>query len=52
MIRPREEVSVEHNALISAQYGMTATEQNIFCMLVRQIKQEDLPGKLYHIYVK
>jgi len=52
MIRAREEVLVEHNALISAKYDMTATEQNIFCMLIRQIKQEDPPGKLYHIYVK
>ena len=52
MIRVKEEVLVEHNALISAQYDMTATEQNIFCMLVRQIKQEDPPGKLYHIYVR
>ena len=52
MIRVKEEVLVEHNALISAQYDMTATEQNIFCMLVRQIKQEDPPNKLYHIYVK
>lgn len=52
MIRAKEAVLVEHNALISAQYDMSATEQNIFCMLVRQIKQEDPPGKLYHIYVK
>jgi plasmid replication initiation protein len=52
MIRVKEAVLVEHNALISAQYDMTATEQNIFCMLIRQIKQEDPPDKIYNIYVK
>jgi len=52
MLRVKEEILVEHNALISAQYDMTATEQNIFCMLVRQIKQDDPPGKIYPICVK
>jgi len=52
MISVREEILVKHNALTGAQYDMAATEQKIFCMLVHQIKQENLPGKLDHIDVK
>ena len=43
---------VEHNALVSARYDMTAVEQNIFCMLVRQIKENDPPEKRYLIHLK
>ena len=42
----------EHNDLVSAHYDMSATEQNIFCMVLRQIKQEDASNRVYKISVK
>ena len=48
----KKEVIVEHNDLVSAHYDMSATEQNIFCMVLRQIKQDDPPNRIYRIYVK
>lgn len=48
----KEEIVVEHNDLISAHYDMSSTEQNMFCMVLRQIKQEDAPDRVYRILVK
>lgn len=45
-------VVVEHNDLVSAHYDMSATEQNIFCMVLRQIKKDDPQNRIYRIYVK
>ena len=45
----KREIVVEHNDLVSAHYDMSATEQNIFCMVLRQIKQEDASNRVYHI---
>ena len=48
----KEKLIVEHNSLVAAQYDMTAAEQNIVCMLLRQLQQEDLVDKAYSILCK
>jgi plasmid replication initiation protein len=48
----KREVIVEHNDLVSAHYDMSATEQNIFCSVLRQLQQEDPSDMIYRIYVK
>lgn len=51
-MRQKERRLVEYNALITARYDMSATEQNIVCMLLAQLKQDDPLNKIYPIYVK
>lgn len=42
----------EHNDLITAQYDMPASEQDIFALVLSQIKKEDPPEKRYRVLVK
>ena len=39
----------EHNALITAHYDMSASEQDIFSLVLAQLKQEDPPELRYHV---
>ena len=42
----------EHNDLITAQYDMPASEQDIFALVLSQIKKEDPPEQRYRVLVK
>lgn len=41
----------EHNALITAHYDMSASEQDIFSLVLAQLKEEDGPEQLYHVSI-
>lgn len=41
----------EHNELITAHYDMSALEQDIFSLVLTQIKKEDLPDQVYRVSV-
>ena len=48
----RRETLTEHNDLITAHYDMSAPEQDIFSLVLAQLKQEDPPEKRYQIPIK
>ena len=47
-----KKVLVEHNDLITAHYDMSAPEQDIFGLVLSQIKKEHPSDQLYQIFVK
>ena len=49
---PKKKTLTEHNALITAHYDMSASEQNIFSLVLAQLKKEDLPDQRYCVSVK
>ena len=46
------ETLTEHNDLITAHYDMSAPEQDIFSLVLSQMKKEDPPNKLYRVSIK
>lgn len=42
----------QHNAITQARYEMSALEKNIFYLLLAQIKNDDLPSRVYKISVR
>ena len=49
---PKKELLTEHNDLITAYYDMSASEQNIFALLLSRLKRDDPPDQRYCISVK
>lgn len=47
----KKQTLVEHNALITAHYDMSAPEQDIFSLVLAQLKEDDGPEKLYHVLI-
>ena len=41
----------QHNAITKARYEMSALEKNILYMLLAQLREEDLPSKIYRIEI-
>ena len=42
----------QHNAITKARYEMSALEKNILYMLLAQLKESDLPKKIYKVQIK
>ena len=42
---------IENNKLIEAHYNMSASEQDIFSLVIAQLKKEDLTDQLYHVTI-
>ncbi|TDE08668.1 replication initiation protein [Dyadobacter psychrotolerans] len=47
-----EKVVLQHNAITSGRYEYNATQLDIMFMLIAQLGKNDLPDKIYKIYVK
>ena len=47
-----KQMLVEHNALITAHYDMSAAEQNIFSLVLCQLNEDDPPDRRYKVSVK
>ncbi len=52
VIPKKREALTEHNALITAHYDMSSSEQNIFSLVLSQLKNEDPLDHRYCISVK
>lgn len=48
----KKQTLTEHNDLITAHYDMSAPEQDIFSLVLAQLKKEDPPNQRYCVYVK
>ena len=48
----KKQTLTEHNDLITAYYDMSASEQNIFALLLSKLKRDDPPDQRYCISVK
>ena len=48
----KKKTLVEHNALITAHYDMSALEQDIFSLVLCQMTKEDPPNQRYHVLIK
>ena len=48
----KKQTLTEHNDLITAHYDMSAPEQDIFSLVLAQLKQEDPPDYRYHVSIK
>jgi len=47
-----KQMLVEHNALITAHYDMSASEQNIFSLVLCQLNEDDPPDRRYKVSIK
>ena len=48
----KEKILLKHNDLITAHYDMSAPEQDIFCLILSQIKKEHSSDQLYQVSIK
>ena len=47
----KRKILAEHNSLIRAHYDMSASEQDIFSLVIAQLKKEDRIEQLYHVSI-
>lgn len=48
----KKQTLTEHNTLITAHYDMSAPEQDIFSLVLTQLRKEDPPDQLYRVSIK
>ena len=48
----KKQTLTEHNTLITAHYDMSAPEQDIFSLVITQLRKEDPPDQLYRVSIK
>lgn len=48
----KKQTLTEHNALIRAHYDMSAPEQDIFSLVLAQLRKEDASDQLYRVSIK
>ena len=47
-----KQVIRQHNAITQARYDMSALEKNIFYLLLAQLRNDDLPSRVYKVSVR